>query len=143
MDRIEFERLRDLPDKFIEGDIVLQRSKDTSPLLSIVVPIENSAGVNATLRLELNEKTGTKTINVVVSGVGAICRLEVDGRPHKDYSGSHKHSLKLPDCTHPSINLGRQLEERSDLSGKDIKEVFTDFCKKANITHRGSLKIAI
>jgi hypothetical protein len=141
MDRSEFERLRDLPDKSIDEDVVLQRSRDMSPLLFAVVPIRNSAGVDARVRVELNEKTDSKTINVVISGIGPICRLDIDGKEHKDFGNSHKHSLKLSDCSHPSVNLSRKIEKRADLSGKDIKDVFTDFCQKANITHHGLFRV--
>ena len=142
MNRDEFERLRDLPDKRIVGDINLQRTKNTAPLLSCVVPIENSAGVNALVRIELNEQTDSKTLNVWIPDTGPICRLDVDARDHKEIGRSHKHSLKLPDCPHPSINLSRDIQSRADLAGMTIQEVFTDFCHKARITHEGSFNIS-
>lgn len=142
MDRTEFERLRDLSGKRIEGNIVLQRSKNLSPLLLAKVSILNDAGVTASLRIELNEQTDAKTLNVTISDVGPVCRLEVDSRPHKKIGRSHKHSLKLPDCPHSAVNLSRDICERNDLNGKSIQEVFTDFCKKANICFDGTLTLA-
>ncbi len=141
MDRSEFTRLRDLSGKTIEGDIILQQTRDTSPLFCATVSIENSAGTDARLRIEWNEQTDAKTLNVWAVGTGPICRLEVDSKPHKPAGRSHKHSLKQPDCPHPSINLSRQIDDRSDLSGKTIHEVFTDFCQKANITHAGRFSV--
>ena len=141
MDRGELENLRDLPNKTIERDIILQRNKDTSPLLAIVVPIKNSAGVDAKVRIEINEKTDAKTINVFIAGVGPICRLDIDTKPHGSFDESHKHSLKEPDCSHPSVNLSRKIENRNDLSGKTIEEVFNDFCSKAKIKHIGKFLI--
>lgn len=141
MDRSEFTRLRDLPGKAISDDIVLQRTKDTAPLFCATVPIDNSAGADAKLRIEWNEQTDAKTLNVWVVGTGPICRLEVDSRPHNPNGRSHKHSLQQPDCPHPSINLSRQIENRNDLNGKTIHEVFTDFCQKANIAQMGSFSV--
>jgi hypothetical protein len=66
MDRSEFIRLRDLPGKAINGDIALQRTKDTAPLFCATVSIENSAGADARLRIEWNEQTDSKTLNVWV-----------------------------------------------------------------------------
>ncbi|MGB4057419.1 MAG: hypothetical protein WBK77_04985 [Alphaproteobacteria bacterium] len=140
MDRDEFEKLRDLPGKTINGDILLQSSKESSPLLSTTVSIMNNAGIEAKLRIELNEMTESKTLNVWIPGIGAICRLEVDAKPHKPYGRSHKHSLELEDCPLPHINLSRNIIDRSDLTGKSIKEVFIDFCQKANIEHLGDFK---
>ncbi len=142
MDRSEFTRLRDLSGKTIDGDVILQRTRDTAPLFCATVSINNSAGAEARLRIEWNEKTDAKTLNVWVAGTGAICRLEVDSRPHKPHGRSHKHSLQQPDCPHPSINLSRQIEDRSDLNGKTIHEVFTYFCQKASITVSGNFSVA-
>jgi hypothetical protein len=136
MDRREFERLRDLPGKKITGDIRLQRSRETAPLLSATVLIENSADVTAKLFIEFNEQTDAKILNVSIPGTGPICRLEVDTRSHKSIGRSHKHALHEMDC--PALNLPREIQGRSDLSGKSFHEVFMDFCDKANIEHDGS-----
>lgn len=142
MDRSEFTRLRDLPGKSIDGDIVLQRTRETAPLLCATVRINNASGADAKLRIEWNEQTNAKTLNVWVAGTGPICRLEVDSKPHKPHGRSHKHSLQQPDCPHPSINLSRHIENRDDLQGHTIHEVFTDFCQKAHILHKGKIFVA-
>ncbi len=142
MDRLEFERLRDLPNKSIEGDIVLQRSRDEAPHLTAIVDIQNSAGADAKLKIFLNEETGAKTFNVWIVGVGAICRLDVDSRSHKPCGRNHKHSLQQHDCPHPSVNLGRNVADRPELAGKTIQEAFTIFCTQSNITHNGTLTVA-
>jgi hypothetical protein len=139
MDRTEFERLRDLPGKFIEGDIVLARDGNTAPVLTATVMIENEAGVEAKLDIKFNEKTDAKTLNVRLAGVGAICRLDVDSNLHKPCGRSHKHSLQQPDCPHPSINLSRKVADRTDLQGLTIHEVFTNFCVESRIEHRGNI----
>lgn len=142
MDRSEFERLRDLPNKSINGDIVLQRNRDDAPHLTAIVDIENSAGVEAKLKILYNEETDAKTFNVWIVGNGPICRLDVDARPHKPCGRNHKHSLKQPDCSHSSVNLSRDVVDRPDLGGKTIEEVFTIFCSQSNITHNGTLSLA-
>jgi hypothetical protein len=137
MDKSEFEKLRDLPGKKIEGDIVLKKNPNRRPLRSAKVAIVNDKGVDAFLNIEWNEETDTKTLNVFVTGTGPICRLEVDGRPHGNIGRSHKHDLLTPAC--PTENLKRSVTDRSDLAGKDLLTVFGVFCKMAHIRHNGKL----
>lgn len=141
MERSEFNHLRDLQGKVIEDDIILERSKENSPLLTTTVSIKNTGNTDVKIRIEWNEKTDSKTVNVMVAGTGPICRLDIDTKAHKPYGTSHKHSLSTPDCPHPSINLGNKIEDRSDLSGKSIEEIFKDFCQRSNITHHGVFRI--
>ncbi|MFC7331954.1 hypothetical protein [Rhodocista pekingensis] len=72
-----------------------------------------------------------------VTGIGPICRLEVDGRPHKPAGRSHKHALHTPDC--PRENLKRGVIDRGDLNGQSLKAVFDAFCRMAHIIHVGEL----
>lgn len=141
MDRNEFEALRDLPGKTIAEDIVLQETKDNHPLYTARVTIRNDIGIDARLQITWNYETDAKSLNVWIPGVGPICRLDVDGPPHKPYGRCHKHSLKLPDCSSNVINLSRDIIDRNDLSSKSIKEVFTDFCQKACIEHHGEFHV--
>lgn len=142
MDRKEFEYLRDLPNKTIDSDIVLQKSKESAPIFATTVYINNSINVETKLRIEWNEQTDSKTLNVWVPGTGPICRLEVDSRPHRPYGRNHKHSLEQPDCSHSSENLRRNIVNKEDMAGKTIQAVFTEFCQMANIIHKGSFVIA-
>ncbi|KAA0582195.1 hypothetical protein FZ983_06765 [Azospirillum sp. B21] len=138
MDRSEFERLRDMRGKRIIGDIRLERRSEISVAWEARdIPIINADGVEARLNVQLVAETGAKTLNVKIPGIGLICRLEVDSRPHKPAGRSHKHSLHHPDC--PRENLKREVVDRSDLDGRSLKEVFGAFCRMAHIVHDGSL----
>jgi hypothetical protein len=138
MNRNEFEQLRDLPGKYIEGDITLVPRKKDSPLWAAKAHI-GGASIEVRLDIEWNAKNESKTLNVTIPGIGAICRLEIDSKPHYPYGRNHKHALKESDCPTPSINLSRDIQNRDDLSGKDMQEIFNDFCRKAKIEHRGQL----
>ncbi len=138
MDRNEFERLRDLPGKRIVGDIRLTQRRDNSAAWEAKdVAIVNADGVDARLTVQLVSETGAKTLNVKVTGVGPICRLEVDSRAHQPAGRSHKHALHTPDC--PRETLKRGGTDRSDLSGQSLNAVFDAFCRMAHIVHDGAL----
>ncbi|HEY0832638.1 MAG TPA: hypothetical protein VGE72_01910 [Azospirillum sp.] len=140
MDRSAFERLRDLPGKRIVGDIRLVQRNDVSAAWEAKdIPISNAEGVDARLTVQVVSETGAKTLNVKITGVGPICRLEVDSRPHRPAGRSHKHALRTPDC--PRENLKRSVIDRSDLSGLPLNRVFDAFCQMAHIVHEGALII--
>lgn len=90
------------------------------------------------LNIAFNPESGAKTINVSVQGIGAICRLDVDGPAHRPAGRSHKHSLQTPRC--PARNLGQNVTDRPELSGKAISELFMIFCELAKIEHRGAFE---
>ena len=137
VERAEFESLRDLGGKVIETDIRFVRSKATSPMLIAEnIPISNDSGLDARLSIHYNPEVGSKTFNVHVQGVGAICRLDVDGPPHRPAGRCHKHSLVGPRC--PSRNVPN-VADRPELSGKGVRELFGEFCTMANIVHKGNL----
>lgn len=139
MNRTEFIELRDLPGKRIVVDIVLKRKKDRSIVFaSGAVPIEAPSGVLANLHIEFNEETETKSLNVMLVGVGPVCRLEVDSRPHRPAGRSHKHALKTPEC--PSNNLPLEVMDRPDLAGQSLEEVFAEFFTMAHIEYTGKIK---
>jgi|GEM_PF-773117 len=141
MDRSEFERLRDLPGKRIAGDIRLAQRSDISAAWEAKdIPIANPDGVDARLTVQLVIETGAKTLNVRIMGVGPVCRLEVDSRPHKPAGRSHKHALRTPAC--PRENLKRSVVDRADLSGRSLSEVFDAFCRMAHIRHDGKLIVS-
>lgn len=89
------------------------------------------------LSMRYNEIVGSKTINVYVPGIGPICRLDVDGNAHRPAGRSHKHSLQAERC--PDRNLPDALD-RSDLAGSSLREVFSEFCRMACISHHGQLE---
>lgn len=102
------------------------------------IAIENSLGVELRMNISVNPEIGAKTINVVEAGVGPICRLDVDGPAHPPAGRGHKHSLQTPECS--ARNLPDRVVDREDLRGKPLREVFAEFCRLADIDHRGTLE---
>jgi hypothetical protein len=49
---------------------------------------------------------------------------------------SHKHSLQTDRC--PERNLPDNVDDRADLAGKTVTELFAIFCEMADITHLGT-----
>lgn len=137
MDRTTFETLRDLPGKAISDDIKFVRRSALAPvLIADGIRIHNEGGVELMLAMHYNEIVGAKTINVYVPGVGAICRLDVDGNAHRPAGRSHKHSLRQERC--PARNLPF-VDDRSELAGSSMRTLFDKFCAIARITHHGRL----
>ncbi len=98
--------------------------------------IENDSAVALRLNINYNPEVGSKTFNVTAGGVGPICRLDVDGPAHRPAGRSHKHSLQTDRC--PERNLPDNVDDRADLAGKTIAELFAIFCQMADITHQGT-----
>lgn len=88
------------------------------------------------LNINFNPEVGSKTFNVTAAGVGPICRLDVDGPAHRPVGRSHKHSLQTDRC--PERNLPDNVDDRADLAGKTLSELFAIFCEMADITHEGT-----
>lgn len=133
VDRGESERLRDLPGKVIRGDIRFARKRNTSPLVVAEgIEILNPEALNLTLSIHYNPEVGSKTFNVHLAGVGTICRLDVDGRAHRELGRSHKHSLIKERC--PARILPHAIDA-SEFSGQSIREIFETFCQLAMITY--------
>lgn len=140
MDRPTFERLRDLPDKAIHGEIRLVARRQTSPaLVADNIAIENSAGVDLRLNVSYNPEVGSKTFNVIEVGNGPICRLDVDGTVHAPAGRSHKHSLQTDRC--PASNLPNGVVARPDLAGQSPAEVFAAFREMAGIAFDGTFVV--
>jgi hypothetical protein len=139
MDRSEFEKLRDVPGKKITGEIRLSKPKNTAPtMVAEGIHISNTAGATLLLNINYNPVVGSKTLNVVQVGVGPICRLDVDGPPHRPAGRCHKHSLQTPRC--PDRNLPDNVSDQPQLSGKTLTELFEGFCKMAQIEFEGTLQ---
>jgi hypothetical protein len=138
MDRTEFEALRDLSGKLIEGDVRLASSSHLGSVLAADdIPIRNSANTGLILNLTyLRARRGFK-INVHVRGVGPICRLEVNGPEHPGATRTHKHALRTNRC--PNRNLHADVTARPELQGKTMRDVWRTFCEMASITHQGDL----
>lgn len=139
MDRELFEKLRDLPNKIIEGDISFQSDTRLIPnKVAENIIIKNDLNINLKMNLRYNEEIHSKTINIVANGNSPICRLDVDGTAHKDQGRSHKHSLLTARC--PARNLPNAIS-RSELSGKPFQVIFKKFCHEANIDFKGNFKL--
>lgn len=139
MDRSDFERLRDLPGKVIKADIKFSQRKQAPGFFADGIDVENSLGISLKLNVRFDPEIGAKTVNVVAMGVGPICRLDVDGPPHRPAGRSHKHSLQTVRC--PDRNLPDKVTDRPDLAGKTIKEIFEVFCEMAQIAHEGTFAV--
>ena len=136
MNRTQFEALRDLPDKVIKGDIRFVRARATAPLVVAEnIPIANAHGTELRLTISYNAEVGSKSFNVHVPGVGPICRLDVDGPPHRPAGRSHKHALQGERC--PDRNLPDGVVDRPELAGHSVRELFRTFCEMSGIAHRG------
>lgn len=136
MDRQDFEALRDIPDKVIQGDIRLVQRRQTHPAMVAEVAIENSSGTALKLSISYNPEVGSKTFNVTAIGIGPICRLDVDGPAHRPAGRSHKHSLQTERC--PDRSLPDGVIDRPDLAGRSLVELFSLFCEVSKITHEGT-----
>jgi hypothetical protein len=135
MDRREFEELRNLPGKIISDDIVFGLQAHTSPVMTFEgVSMGNDLGLDVVVNGAHNPAIPATKFNFVLRGVGPICRLEVGGPPHGHTGKQHKHELKEETC--PGRNLPHAVP-RSDLDGKSVREVWTDLCRRAGITHTG------
>lgn len=117
------------------ADIRFTTSKENASFLtSGSLAIENPILTSARLIIKYNPEVGSKIFLIVVDE-GAICRLCVDGTIHKPCGRSHKHRFGTPEC--PRQNLDRFVEDRPDLSGRKVAELFAEFCTLSVITHRG------
>lgn len=139
MERSEFEHLRDLPGKVVAGEIRFKKSKNTAPALRAEdVVIKNTAGVELLLDISWNPVRGSKSFNVTAVGTGPICRLDVDGPPHRPAGSSHKHSLRTPQC--PGENLPLQVSDVPEHGGKSMRALFDVFCSMAKISFSGTFE---
>jgi hypothetical protein len=136
LDRKTFDALRDLPGKRIQGDIRFIASRAIRPLLIAEdIRIQNQFSVDLRLTVKYNPEVGSSTFNVHVPGVGPICRLDVDGPPHRPFGRSHKHAMQSEEC--PRRNLPEGVSDWPDLSGKSVADLFGAFCEMASIDHDG------
>jgi hypothetical protein len=136
--RIEFEQFRDLQNKTIEGDIIFTVKRNHAALRSAErILILNELGLDARLHIHYNPGLDSKIFTIQVAEAnGPICRLCVDNGPHPPCMHSHKHALHTPSC--PRNGLKLHVEDKPDLDGMPIGEVFKVFCQLTNIEHAGT-----
>lgn len=137
MERAEFQKLRDLPNKRIVGDIKLIQRRATQPLLTMEgISIENDMLVELQLSIHYHPIVGSTVFNVRVPSLGPICRLCLGGSPHRPFGRFHKHSLQTSRC--PDRNLPDGVVDMPELQGLSPAEAFGKFCSMANIVHSGT-----
>lgn len=134
MTRSEFEALRDAPGKRIGERVELVPDESQPHKFVGRATIRASAGQEAVMHLRFDTRTRAKTINVVLDGIGPICRLDVDGARHRDQGRNHKHDLRTPEC--PERNLPEAVA-RPELSGQSMEDIFDFFCAEAGIQNAG------
>ena len=134
MDRLIFERLRDLTGKEIRGDIRFVSREALRPFLTAEIAIENDENYGLRLSMRFNTDDYSKTFNVHAPGVGPICRLDVDGHNHPPSGRQHKHGVVTDRCTDNNLPTANP---RPDLAGKSMRECFVEFCRMAQIHHVG------
>ncbi len=139
MNRTEFEQLRNLPDKFIEEDIVFVPSKNISTVLECEqIKVENSLGISLILNCSYIPDIPRLKFNFHVQGVGAICRFEVNGKVHGEAGRTHKHYLVNESCSRKNLP---EADPRPDLAllVYSPKEIWNKVCEQSRIVHLGEL----
>jgi hypothetical protein len=134
MTRAEFEALLSSAGKTINGPLELLPDVSQPRKFVGQGAIRNVDGHEAIMHVRFDTRTLSKTINVVVNGVGPICRLDVDGVRHRTEGRNHKHDLRTERC--PERNLPEAVA-RPELSGQSIDHVFRTFCREAGIRNSG------
>ena len=134
MNRQEFEELRDLPGKAIDGDIRFVAKKTASPILIAEANIKNDRNIDAKLTITCNPEIDVVSFNVSTS-VGPICRLDIRGHNHPPVGRNHKHALQAERC--PDRNLPDEVTDFSAISNLSVRELFERFLGMAKIKHNG------
>jgi hypothetical protein len=134
MTRAEFQALLRSPGKRISEPVELAPHASQPRKLVAQATIRDVYGREAVMHVTFDTRTLSKTINVVVNGVGPICRLDVDGARHRTEGRNHKHDLRTERC--PERNLPEAVA-CPELSGQSIEDVFIAFCLEAGILNAG------
>ena len=138
MNQKEFETLRDLPNKTIDGDIVLQLSKThTTSKRAEDVEVTNSLGLTITLDVTEKPDIPSYSFNFSAAGVGPICRLDINGTKHGEAGRTHKHEL------HHDTDPGRNLPNAHALPALEnatLESAWRWLCSAAQINHTGGIQ---
>lgn len=137
MNRDQFTDLRDLPDKVIASDIEFLPDKAISTTLSFdQVEVENGLGYELVLNGSYIPNIPALKFNFVVKGVGAICRIEINGVVHKPIGRTHKHALIDENC--PRKNLPHaDARPDLDLHTHTPRQIWETVCQESGILHTG------
>ncbi len=144
MNRDEFERLRDLPNKMISSDIEFTPTGSNPDVLKFEEKIDNPLGLEIIVTGNYKKMIPSLTFNFHVTGVGAICRFDINGKLHPDantlkLARTHKHSLQTDSC--PKDNLPYAIERNFDLVTQTVIDIWKQICFEASINHNGVLII--
>lgn len=139
MNRNEFEALRSLPGKYLDGDVVFSRPKNCHGPFSLnEMRLHNTLNEPIKLTGHYDPRVPKFTFNFVREGTGPICRLDVNGTVHKDVGRNHKHELRKE--SDPAANLPTAYK-RDDLASLSMEDAWRQLCKEANIVHNGNIRI--
>lgn len=139
MNRQEFEYLRDLPDKEIIDAIIFLQKDSKSTLTFERIRVHNALGIELFLNGSYVPGIPSLKFNFSVRGVGAICRIEVNGREHPPAGRTHKHSLTSDSC--PRVNLPHAVARHDlDIYRQSPREIWEIVCREANIRHSGEFR---
>jgi hypothetical protein len=136
VDRQEWERLRDLQGKTINGDIKLESNSKTSPLFVAKVPIANAHEIDLVLNVTYRSYDNGVTFNFSAEK-RPICRLDVRGTNHKDQGRTHKHELTTEADSNPRRNLPVAYA-RPEFETLSAKDAWKKLCEIAKIDHKGT-----
>jgi hypothetical protein len=141
VDRDEFERLRDLPDKEIADDIVYRTDKNLpfGVFRTDQVKVNNSLDYPVVVEGHFTQATGAVVFNFFLEGTGPICRFEVNSTIHGDAGRTHKHDLRTPRC--PLQNLP-YATARPDMEGLGPKELWELICQRTKIVFTGRFEFS-
>jgi hypothetical protein len=141
MNRVEFEQLRDLSDKKIDGNIVFTNPKGARPVHVITpIAVQNSLGIDLLLQGSYNPEIRKLTIQFYVRGVGPICRFCINGRAHQNLGRTHKHDLQQEDD--PGKNFP-QAVARAELANLSVPALWKTICEQAHLQHDGTFELPV
>ena len=138
VNRNEFETLRNLPNKTIECDIVLQLSKiHTTSKRAEDIVVTNSLGLSITLDVTEKPDIPSYTFNFSAAGVGPICRLDINGTTHGSAGRTHKHELHHDNDPGKNLPTAHALP---NLENATLETAWRWLCTQAQIHHDGNIR---
>lgn len=135
MNRLEFEALWSLSGKCVNDDIEFVRLRGYTHVFGFDgVQILNELCDSLYIGGHYNCLTGAVVYNVLLKGIGSICRYCVGGGIHGNAGRFHFHRVDK------ELDVRRQLPyviRRDDLKGLTARQVWEKLCSEANVVHTG------
>lgn len=140
---LEFEQLRDLPDKTLYGDITFSRGRNPD-VFEAECRIDNQLGFELILNVKYNDLVPSVVFNFRVTTNGAICRYCVNGASHPDrrtgeQSRTHKHTPESDLCFRQNLPKAKKRDDLSITSFDDVEKVWATIRDEAKIVHQGKV----